>query len=192
MPVPDYVKRWLNYLVVELNLSKRTVFDYYVSAVTFLRWIKHVELNSDVAKFKTLDVSDVPIETIAALDRDDIYEFLSFCSTTLNNSESSRACKLAAIRSMFNYLTLQMRNSCVTENPTANVSAPKKEKHLPKYLTIEEAKQLLSAVEGEAAARDYCMILWFLSCGMRLSELVAINMKDVRNETLKVFGKGKE
>ncbi len=192
MNLPPFAKSWLNYLIVELNLAQRTVFDYAVSATTFLRWIKAVELNITAEHFKEIDVSDVQIEAVAALNRNDIYEFLSFCATDLNNSASSRACKLAAVRSMYDFLRNKLPGSPIKENPTADISSPKRERPLPKHLTTSEAQKLLAAVSGEAVERDYCIILWFLSCGMRLSELVAIDKSDVKESMLKLYGKGRK
>lgn len=77
-------------------------------------------------------------------------------------------------------------------NPTENLTPPKKAKTLPRYLTLEQSRELLNAVDGPDKERDYCILTLFLNCGMRLSELVSINMSDVihNNSTLRIVGKG--
>ena len=77
-----------------------------------------------------------------------------------------------------------------TQNPAFELESPKKTKRLPKYLQLEESKALLNSIEGDFKERDYCMITLFLNCGMRLSELVGINLSDIRGDTLVVTGKG--
>ena len=68
---------------------------------------------------------------------------------------------------------------------------PKKKSSLPKFLTLEQSIELLKNVDGPYKERDYCILTFFLNCGMRLSELVGININDIRsNNTLKVTGKG--
>ena len=61
---------------------------------------------------------------------------------------------------------------------------------MPKYLTLEQSIQLLSVVDGPHRERDYCIITLLLNCGMRLSELVGINLQDIREDTIKLLGKG--
>jgi len=61
---------------------------------------------------------------------------------------------------------------------------------MPKYLTLEQSIQLLSVVDGPHSERDYCIITLLLNCGMRLSELVGINLQDIREDTIKLLGKG--
>lgn len=72
-----------------------------------------------------------------------------------------------------------------------NLDAPKIKKSLPKYLTLEESQKLLSVIDGKFKERDFAIILLFLNCGMRLSELVSIDYNDIRSDnTLVITGKG--
>ena len=120
------------------------------------------------------------------------YDFLSFCASTLSNAATSRAAKLSALTSFYSYLCEKSVYASSVENPTLGVAKPKLEKTLPKYLTLEECKKLLSAVTGKTEARDYCIIFWLLSCGMRLSELSAINLADIKDDKLLLHGKGRK
>ena len=192
MPLPQFAKDWLSFLLVEMNLAPRTVFDYSISATTFLRWLKNLQLGLPIAEFRKIDASDVALEDVASLTRNDIYEYLSFCANDLDNTAYSRASKLAALRSMYGYLHVNAPGARIKEDPTQDISSPKKEKKLPKYLNIDEAKKLLAAVDGKDKDRDYCIILWLLSCGMRVSELVGVNLQDIKGNSLRVYGKGRK
>lgn len=192
MPLPKFAKDWLMYLQVELNLAPRTIFNYSVSVQSFLRWVKAVMMNIPADKFAEIDASDVSLDSIAAFRRNDIYEYLTFCANTLDNAAVSRAAKLAAIRSLYSYLKEKVPDSGVWENPAMDIQSPKLEKPLPKYLTVQEVQSLLATVDGECASRDYCILLWLVTCGMRLSELAGINLDDVREDKLRIYGKGRK
>ena len=80
-------------------------------------------------------------------------------------------------------------------NPAQGLETPKLDKRLPKYLTLEQSKELLEVTKAESGdfkERDYAIITLFLNCGMRLSELVNINIKDINfyDNKLNVVGKG--
>jgi site-specific recombinase XerD len=101
---------------------------------------------------------------------------------------SSRARKVASIRSFYKYLTNKAH--LLDENPVAELDSPKIKKSLPKYLDLEESVNLLASVDGENYARDYCILTLFLNCGLRISELVGLNLSDIRDDQLRVLGKG--
>ncbi len=129
----------------------------------------------------------------------DIYEYMAYLSRDRiqhqNSSHSSyglnaasRARKIATIRSFYKYLTNKMH--LLEENPVKDLDSPKLKKTLPKYLTLEESKNLLRSVNGKNAERDYCILTLFLNCGLRISELVALNLNDIQEEALRILGKG--
>ena len=113
---------------------------------------------------------------------------MSFVSNQRSNSAYARARKVASLKSFFNYLTHKAK--LIDKNPASELESPKIVKRLPRYLNIDESKQLLTSVEGEHSARDYAILTLFLNCGIRLSELVGINLNSIRNNTLTVIGKG--
>ena len=80
------------------------------------------------------------------------------------------------------------------ENPTASIKPPKQDKVLPKYLTAEQSMDLLESTQTQSdfPERDYCMVVLFLNCGMRLSELVGMDLGDIDMEQrqIRLFGKG--
>ena len=101
---------------------------------------------------------------------------------------SSRARKIATIRSFYKYLTVKTKQLDV--NPVEGLDTPKTTKSLPRYLTLDESRRLLDAVDGVNRERDYCIICLFLNCGLRISEIVGLNIGDVRGDSLRVLGKG--
>ena len=97
--------------------------------------------------------------------------------------------KTSVLRDFYKYLTVKVHK--INHNPTEELETPRKGKKLPKYLTLEESLRLLEAVDGEFKERDYCILIFFLNCGLRLSELVGINLSDFNSDyILTVRGKG--
>ena len=76
------------------------------------------------------------------------------------------------------------------ENPIREMDSPKLKKNLPKYLTLDESLLLLESVSGINAERDYCILTLFLNCGLRISELIGLNLSDIRGDSMRVVGKG--
>ena len=72
----------------------------------------------------------------------------------------------------------------------AELEYPKLRKSLPKYLTLEESSRLLQSVSGANEKRDYAILMLFLNCGIRRSELVGLNITDVYEDRIRVVGKG--
>lgn len=70
------------------------------------------------------------------------------------------------------------------------MDSPKLKKTLPKYLTLDESLELLNSVDGANSERDYCILTLFLNCGLRISELIGLNLNDIQDDALRVLGKG--
>lgn len=198
--VPEFVKQFIMYLDIDKNNAPGTIFEYYVLIETFLRWLVYSQLPlEEQKKYELQDMQyfQVKPEDLAALSPNDIREYMHFCSEQLDNSVNSRISKLAAVRSLYKFLVTTAypgddgKPAC-TINPAELVPTPKKEKPLPKYLTLQEAKKLLESIEGRDKERDYCIILWFLNCGMRLTELCSINIYDFRDGVIRIRGKGRK
>lgn len=188
---PAPVREFLTYMLSIRNLSPRTVDGYYIELRTFLRYLKIIAANEpyDKEKFSALAIADVPVEAICSVKLNDIYSYLLFAGNELGNSVSARSRKIAALSSLYKYLST--RTMYMTDNPVKNLDRPKLKQSLPKFLTLDESNELLDTVDTYENARDYCILTLFLNCGMRLSELVAINRTDVRDDcTMKLLGKG--
>lgn len=190
LDAPGFLKEFLNYLLVIENLAPRAVFNYYVQIRIFLRWIKCRRDNVDETEIHTMQIFDLALEDIASIKMPDIYEYLAFCQTILKNEAVTRSLKLTAIKRMYKYFTVQSHQ--LDSNPSEQIITPKTEKLLPRYLTLDESRLLLDSVGKDFPERDYCMFLLLLTCGMRLSELVNMDVGDIREDTIRIYGKGRK
>ena len=188
--LPDIVNDFLNYYSVIKNRSELTVKEYANDLSTFFKFLKFSRNIVDSGtEFDEIDISDVSIELISSVTLSEAYKFLVFCKNERENNEKTRARKVASLKMFYKYLTVQKR--LLDENPLQELDSPQIKKSLPKYLTLDESLSLLNSVDGKFKERDYCIITLFLNCGLRLSELVSLNLSDIRsNNTLTVTGKG--
>ena len=187
---PQLLKDFMIYLDVIKNKSKLTIEEYESDLTLFFRFLKlYRGLVPSSEEFEKIDISDIDDKFIKSITLNDAYAFLSYCKNERDNHEATRARKVASIRAFFKYITLQKQ--ILDENPMQMLDSPKLKKSLPKYLTLEESIKLLHSVDGKNKERDYCIIVFFLNCGLRLSELVSLNYNDIRDDgTLRVTGKG--
>ena len=176
---PSLVRKYLNYKDTAQNRSQKTVFQYYHDLRTFSRFLLVYKIPDKYssAEFGEIPFSDMTDDMLLKVTSNDIYEFISYCSRTLDNGVSARHRKLSCIRTFYKYLSKTLL--VIKENPAEAIDSPKTPKKLPKYLSLDESKQLLSSVSGSNAIRDYCIITLFLNCGMRVSELVGIDLSHV-------------
>lgn len=197
---PQILISFFTYLNAVRNLSSSTIQEYYLDLRTFFRFLKCKRGIADPsAPFEEIEISDVNLELIRSVTLSDLYDFLIFLrenrpkhhkspTTMYGDEASTRARKIAALRAFFKYL--HSREHLLDENPAAELEIPKAPKQLPKYLTLEESMQLLSAVDGKYRERDYCILTIFLNCGLRVSELVGLNLNDIMGNVMRVTGKG--
>ena len=197
---PQILRDFLAYHETIKGHSQRTVDEYYLDLRNFFRYLK--QIRDPALADKTLDeidISDVDLKFVESVTLTDIYGYMTYLSRDRaqhpNSSASdyglnaaSRARKIATIRSFYNYLTNKTHQ--LRENPVKDMDSPKLKKTLPKYLTLDESVQLLNAVDGKNQERDSCILTLFLNCGLRISELVGLNLTDIQGETLRVLGKG--
>lgn len=197
---PQILRDFLIYHETIRGHSKATVDEYYLDLRTFFRFLKLSRgLVPRATELEEISISDVDVSFISAVTLTEVYDFLAYLSRDrvkqANSPEpeyglsaASRARKIAAIRSFFKYLTVKAK--LLDENPVQDLDSPKIPKTLPRYLTLEESQRLLLAVDGKNKERDYCILCIFLNCGLRISELVGLNISDYRGESLRVVGKG--
>jgi len=197
---PQILRDFLAYHETIKAHSRRTVDEYFLDLRNFFRYLKQIRdpALSDKA-LDEIDIMDVDLAFVSSVTLTDIYGYMTYLSRdrilhhNSQNSEyglnaASRARKIATIRSFYNYLTNKMH--LLRENPVKDIDSPKLKKTLPKFLTLDESLQLLESVDGKNQERDYCILTLFLNCGLRISELVALNTNDIQGETLRVLGKG--
>lgn len=187
--VPFEVNNFLNYLGTIRGKSKNTIYNYKIDLILFFRFLKlYKGLASKNEEFDNIKINDVDNNFIETISLSDLYAFLSFAENYRNNSAYARARKVATLRSFFKYLTGKAK--IIKENPTLELESPKINKRNPVYLTLDESKKLLNSIDGPFYERDYCIIILFLNCGMRLSELVGIDISKIKGDTLTIIGKG--
>lgn len=190
---PDYLNSFLDYTVTILNKSPNTVKEYNYDLAMFLRFLKNRFNMTDEEEFSNIPIKDISIDTIKNVKLDDIHAFLSYLTTNYNSKAATRARKASSIRVFFNYLCAKA--NLIDANPAQNLETPKLDRRLPKYLSLEDSKKLLNVTANEDnrnAKRDYAIITLFLNCGMRLAELVGININDIdfSENKMTVIGKG--
>lgn len=169
--------------------SERTVDGYYMDLRLFFRFVKATkQFNDDFTNFDKITIEDLPVAILTQITRSDIYAFLNYTLSSRENKAKSRSRKISSVRSFFKYIT--MKTTYLSENPAIDIDLPSTKKSIPKYLSLEESISLLSSVSGDFVERDYCIITLFLNCGMRLSELVGINHSDIKENTIRLLGKG--
>lgn len=187
--MPLVLRDFLNYLQTIKGKSINTITVYFYDLRVFFRFLKlHRKLEDSKTDFDKIEINDVDITLIKTVTLSDLYAFMSFVSNNRDNTAYARARKVASLKSFFNYTTNKAK--LLDYNPANELESPKIIKRLPRYLNVSESKQLLSAVGGVYSERDFAIITLFLNCGLRLSELVGINLNNIRNNSLTVIGKG--
>lgn len=197
---PQILRDFLTYHETIKGQSQLTISEYYLDLRMFLRFIKLMRSDMPIhTRLDDIDIKDVNLSFVADITTSEIFDFLSYLANDRNPdpdsmipdygiSASARARKLSAIKSFFKYLTVRTKQ--LTENPVADLEYPKLRKSLPKYLTMEECSKLLGSVSGQNEKRDYAILMLFLNCGIRRSELVGLNVTDVYEDRIRVIGKG--
>lgn len=188
---PEIIRQYLGYLQTIKGKSVLTVLEYYTDLRTFFRYIKQANrLVPPDVPFEKINIDDVDLNLIQTITLTQVYEYMNYLGVERQNNAATRSRKVSSLRTFFKYLTNKV--NLLEKNPIEELETPKQKKALPKYLSLEQSLDLLSQVEGENAERDYCILTLFLNCGMRLSELVGINLSDVNHQeqTLRILGKG--
>ena len=199
---PIFLNDFLDYSATILNKSPNSIKEYNYDIAHFLKFIKFRFRMSDVrdkTEIKTIKIDDIDLKTIEKITLEDIHAFLAYLKDVYNSKPATIARKASTIRIFFHYLCNKTKK--IPVNPAQDLENPKQEKRLPKYLSLEQSKQLLQTASKpqnkshgnhDNSVRNYAIITLFLNCGMRLSELVGINIKDISFEDnkLNVIGKG--
>ena len=191
--VPDIVMEFLEYHSTVRGHSDKTVFAYYTDLKILFRYLKRRKhLVSLSTPFNEIDITDIDIDFIRSIKIEDLYRYQSFSpeinGTGSSLSAASRCRRTSTVKSFFNYLTV--KRQLLDSNVCQNLDMPKRQSSLPKYLEESECERLLNACEGRYAYRDYAILMLFLSCGLRVSELVSLNLTDVYEDHVRVIGKG--
>ena len=194
---PQILRDFLTYHETIKGQSQRTISEYYLDLRMFLRFIKLMRNDMPIkTQLEDIPIKDVDIDFVRTITTSEIFDFLSYLANDRVNPDSpdtgiaaaARARKLSAIKSFYKYLTVRTKQ--LQENPVADLEYPKLRKSLPKYLTLEQSAALLRSVSGPNEKRDYAILMLFLNCGIRRSELVGLNLTDIYEDRIRVVGKG--
>ena len=164
---------YFNYLTVERHVSPYTVRNYTHDLRHFLDFLKEEN-----------------VATLEEVDRPVLRRYIASLSDQ-GFEKASVAAKLSALRTFYRYL---MRENMVSANPLLQVSSPKLGRHLPSFLSAEEVKQLLGVPDASTpiGQRDRAMLELLYAAGLRVSELVALDVAriDLDSREIRVWGKG--
>lgn len=189
--LPYMLNEFLGYLSTIKGKSKNTINGYKVDLRLFLKYT-YKQKNKLSIEIEEILISDIDEDFIKNIRLGDIYSFMNYVGTKRKNSSYARARKTAAIRAFFSYL--EKKTNIISNNPAKDLESPKINKRQPIYLTLNESKDLLESVFGTVTGRnkerDFAILALFLNCGLRLSELVGINISKIKEDTLTVIGKG--
>lgn len=197
---PQILRDFLTYHETIKGQSQKTISEYYLDLRMFFRFIKLMRNEMPLhTRLDDISIKDIDLEFVRHITTSEIFDFLSYLANDRNPapdspfqdlgiSPAARARKLSAIKSFYKYLTVRTKQ--LTENPVADLEYPKLRKSLPKYLTLEQSSALLRSVSGANEKRDYAILMLFLNCGIRRSELVGLNLSDVYEDRIRVVGKG--
>lgn len=186
---PPLIRDFLVYHETIQGHSRQTVDEYYLDLRSFARYLKQVRDPSlRSVPMDHIPLDDVSLDLFQSVTLTDVYSYMNFLTRDKGLNAASRARKVATIRSFYKYLTNKAK--LLTKNPVQDLDSPRQKKSLPKYLSLDESIDLLESVDGKNATRDFCILTLFLNCGLRISELVNLNVADVRDNQLRVLGKG--
>ena len=197
---PVILRDFLTYHETIKGQSQKTISEYYLDLRMFLRFLKLMRHDMPIhTRLEDIPIKDVDLNFVGSVTTSEVFDFLSYLAsdrplnpdspaTDYGVSASTRARKLSAIKSFYKYLTVRTKQ--LQENPVADLEYPKLRKSLPKYLTMEQSAALLRSVSGQNQVRDYAILMLFLNCGIRRSELVGLNITDVYEDRIRVVGKG--
>lgn len=191
--VPKYIADFLEYMSGIKNRSNSTIKEYYYDLRNTFKYLKLIKSGYNDSKItqellEQTDIRSLDVKFLKNITLEDLHKYMNYLSMIQFDKPTTRARKIAAIKSFFNYVTL--KNKLLDMNPAIELETPKLPKRLPKYLNLDESISLLHSVSGDFKERDLCILTLFLNCGLRLSELVNINMYSIRDNVLTVIGKG--
>ena len=198
---PQVLRDFLAYHETIKGQSRKTINEYYLDLRLFLRFIKLIKNDMPYSTdLESISIKDIDLHFISQITTANVFDFLSYLANDRVKFENSpgakeygigtaaRSRKLSAIKSFYKYLTVRMK--LLQNNPVQDLEFPKIRKTLPKYLTLEQSQELLRSVSGPNQKRDFAILMIFLNCGVRRSELVGLNLTDVYEDRLRIVGKG--
>lgn len=188
--VPQILRDYLNFMIVIKGKSENTVREYYYDLRMFFRFV-YCSVNAvDFSEINSTNLELFNNDWLKNITLSDLYEFMAYINNEKSSNDNYRARKVASLKSFFNYLHVKV--NFIENNPASHLDTPKIKKRMPRYLTLEQSISFLKCIDGKFRQRDLAIFVLFLNCGLRLSELVGINLRniDFAKRTLRVVGKG--
>ncbi len=188
------VERFLEYLESERHFSAHTARCYAADLDQFIRFLTSGQAAAQAGRNGSTAGPDAQEmdRLLLEMTTDRVREFLAYLRDR-NYCKSTVARKLATLRSFYKFL---VRRGYLQDNPVASIRTPKQEKRLPKCLDVAQIEKLMSNCDTTTllGARDRAMLETLYSTGMRVSELVALNIEDIdlTQSVVRVRGKGKK
>ena len=196
-----WIHKFLTHLATDRGASVYTQRNYRQALTEFARW------HAESSKFEVQSSRPLPAIAWDKLSRDDFRNYLRYLGRH-NLSRAATQLRFSALRTFYKFL---MRQGAVEALPIKNLSLPKMEKRLPKFLTIQQMKDLLAApvklletqaqrkgpgrpVSAAVCLRDVAVLETIYSCGLRVSELCGLRAEDIdwSERLVRVRGKGKK
>nr|WP_317818628.1 tyrosine recombinase XerC [Clostridium tetani] len=174
------VEDFLTYLNTVKGMSPNTIKGYKSDLNMFFKFLL---CNKKVS----IDIEQITDNFISNIQLQDLHNFVKYLEVERGNGANARSRKISSLKSFFEYLLKMER---IKNNPTINLEMPEIKKENPTYLTLKQCQKLLNAIDGDFKERDYCIITLFLNCGLRISELIKIDLDDIQDDILTVTGKG--
>lgn len=186
---PEILMEFLFYHEIVRGHSLKTVDEYFRDLRLLFRYLKHHwGIVPPDMQIDRISIKDIDLEFVQRIQLRELYDFLIYLDRDRGLAATSRARKVATIRSFFKFLTQKTHR--LDRNPAEGLDSPKVKKALPKYLTLSESITLLESVSGKNRERDYCILTLFLNCALRISELIGLNLSDLHEDYIRVLGKG--
>jgi len=185
--LPQIASDFLSYMETIRNKSYNTIKEYYYDLRMFFRFILKEKYNA-TNNFNEIVVNKITLKQLEDVTLSDLYSFMTYLSRIRKSSPRTRARKVATLKSFYKYM--YVKTKVISKNIVAELDSPKIIKDIPKYLDLAESKHLLEVIDGKNRERDYAIITLFLNCGLRISELVSIDIDRIKNDTLTILGKG--
>lgn len=190
---PDILLEFLDYHSTVRGHSDKTVMGYYLDLKILFRYLKRRRrLVPADTPFNEIDITDIDLDFIRTIKIEELYRYQSFSPELINSdkglSAASRCRRTSSVKSFFNYLTV--KRHLLDTNVCQELDMPKRQQSLPRYLEEDECERLLNTCQGAYGLRDYAILMLFMSCGLRISELVSLNLTDIYDDHVRVIGKG--
>lgn len=176
------LNNFLLYLKSTKGRSQNTINSYEQDIIQLLKYLQQTKSGDN-------SIDNLDADFFNTIQYQDLEFFINYL-TEKNSAASTRARNISAMREFFKYLKNKIK--VIDNNPALELETPKLPKTNPRYLTLQESKDMLKAVDGRNKERDFAIVTLLLNLGLRVSELVNIDITDIKDDRVRVIRKGNE